>query len=133
MSALATRYEVSKSAVRKVIRGVNWSHVGGPVYEPEPLVTDSEVRRIRFLFWVRGVPQKTIAAEYGISVSYVSMLATGQRKPSAGGPTSRIDRPPTPPASRERRARHAGRSPEPSEGSDEERGNAGKDASEEDP
>lgn len=84
-SVLAARLDVSERVVRDCRLGYYYKKAGGPITKITSRISDSEIRRMREMAGDPSVPFAAIADEFDVSVSYVSLIARGLRRHSAGG------------------------------------------------
>lgn len=83
-SDLARKYNLLRQQVSGIVYGHIYKDASGPVAKSTLLSDDKieEIRRKR----VAGASLKELAKTYGLSVSGVSRIASGQRRNKAGGP-----------------------------------------------
>jgi hypothetical protein len=82
---LAVKYGVSICMVYDVVHGKTYQDVGGPTCAPKPKLTPTAVVALRQAHSY-GVPQDSLAVQYGIPRSTIWDVLTGGSWAAAGGP-----------------------------------------------
>lgn len=82
---LSWLYEVTSTAIHKIVIGKTHHNAGGPVREPAPPLTPQEVIRIRELR-AGGMPISRIAEETDRHETSLREICSGKSFPEVGGP-----------------------------------------------
>jgi DNA-binding transcriptional regulator LsrR (DeoR family) len=92
---LSRKYEVSREAIKRIIHGDNWSHVGGPTSKGNrQKLTEAQAKEIRWLLKNSEYTQSDISSVYPITESTVSDICRGESWSNAGEkspPASKMD------------------------------------------
>jgi transposase len=89
--ALAEREGVSTRTVRDCRLGLRYKKAGGPITKRTAQgirLPDAIIREMRERATDPSVALKSLAEEYDVDVSYVSLVVRGKRRVKAGGPIS---------------------------------------------
>lgn len=83
---LASMFGVSVSTIANCRLGHRYSYTSGPLTNRTRRLKDSEIRQMREDGQSKEVFIVTLAEQYGVDVSYVSLVLRGLRRKKAGGP-----------------------------------------------
>lgn len=88
ITVLAAEYGLNHSGMSKIVRGIHYKNVGGPISAAKPKETVGNVAAftMRMERARTNAPRKVLARKYGCSESTVSLILTGKRYKDAGGP-----------------------------------------------
>ena len=87
---LCRKFNASRDAIGNMCSGTTFREIGGPIIRPRHIHTESTITYIRKLR-LSGMSLRELAGMFGISESFVSLIARGKRHKSAGGPIQGID------------------------------------------
>lgn len=75
---LASEYGIGQAQISRILLGKRWRHLegAGGLQPKPPKVTDEQVREIRRLYASRVIPQRELAAEFGVSHALISQIVT---------------------------------------------------------
>ena len=87
--SLSIYFGIAEQTVHDVCSGRSWSSAGGPITK-RSILSDDEIVAMREMR-ASGASLREICETFGVGNSYVSLVCTGQKRKTCGGPISPKD------------------------------------------